>query len=156
MKIYKREQTPIEAAYKQGLVSIWWYTDNEEFWDVSCTLDEAVESYGYLQVSLKDNHLNLWRKVVNEHVPENEVTKIADKGYKSIERGRVIFNIRTQAYEIICSKTLCDDPKFRQNCIDYFGLSGNRYSFEALNHYGKQELTGNPTLDSLYYEDGLY
>ena len=155
MKIYKHSKTPIEAAYKQGLVSIWWYTDGE-FWDYGCTLDDAVENYGYLQVSLTDNHLNLWRKVVLSKVDSANADAIIEKGYKSLERGRVVFNIRTQAYEVICSQALIDDADFRRKCIDYFGLSGNRYSFEALSHYSKQELTGNPALDSLYYEDGMY
>jgi hypothetical protein len=149
-------KTPIEAAYKQGLVSIWWYTDTGEFWSVSCTLDNAVDSYGYLQVSLTDNHMNLWRKVVYDNADPAEADKIISKGYKSIERGRVVFNVRTQAYEVICSKALVNDAEFRDACIQYFGLSGNRYSFEALSHYGKQELTGNPVLDKLYYEDGQF
>ena len=157
MKIYKHEKkTPIEASYKQGFVSIWWYTDDGEFWDVSCSLDDSVENYGYLQVSIKDNHLNLWRKVVNEFANPEQADEIIAKGYKSIERGRIVFNIRTQSYEIVCSKALCEDSSFREKCIEYFGLKGNRYSFEALPHYSKQELTGNPALDNLYYEDGLY
>nr|DAG57720.1 MAG TPA: hypothetical protein [Caudoviricetes sp.] len=56
MKIYKK--TPIMTSYKEGLVSIWWYT-NGEFWDFSKTTDDAVECQGYLQYSNTKNHLNL-------------------------------------------------------------------------------------------------
>lgn len=144
---------PITASYKGGLISIWWYTDDGEFWDYSCTLDDAVECYGYLQYSNEKNHLNLWRDIVRNHISDiSEQNKIINKGYKSIERGRIIFNIMTQSYTITCSDELINDATFRKRCIDYFNLSGNRYDFEALSHYGKHELTGNPALDDLYYE----
>lgn len=150
----KLVKTNITAAYKEGLVSIWWYTDDGEFWDFSSTLENAVECYGYLQYSNEDNHLNLWRKAVNTFVPDASIrSEIIAKGYKSIERGRTIFNIRTQSYEIICSSELVNNPEFRKACVEYFNLSGNRYDFEALHHYSKQELTGNPTLDNFYYEN---
>ena len=154
MKITKiRKHTNITAAYKSGLVSIWWYTDDGVFWDYSKTLDEAEDDHGYLQASLTKNHMNLWQTVVTDNISDPERCKavIAD-GYKSIERGRIVFNIRTQSYEVICSEALVNDPEFRKACISYFGLSGNRYSFEALHHYGKQKLTGNPAIDSMYYE----
>lgn len=143
----------IKESYRNGLVSIWWYTDDGVFWDHSCTLDDAVDCYGYLQYSDRKNHLNLWRSTVSKYINEpKERDAIINKGYKSIERGRIVFNIRTQSYEIICSDVLVNDPKFRKNCIDYFNLSGNRYSFEGLHHYSKQSLTGNPAIDSMYYE----
>ena len=107
-------------------------------------------------MSTSDNHMNLWRKIVHEHIDSSDAESVIAKGYKSIERGRVVFNIRTQSYEVICSQFLLHDNVFRNKCIDYFGLSGNRYSFDALNHYYRQELTGNPSLDSLYYEDGQF
>ena len=97
--------------------------------------------------------MNLWRNAVREHISgKAEQDKVISKGYKSIERGRVIFNIRTQAYEIICSDMLFKDSTFREKCVKYFNLSGNRFNFEALHHYNKQELTGNPAIDSMYYD----
>lgn len=147
-------ETPITTSYKEGLISIWWYTDDGEFWDFSTTMNKAVESYGYLQYSIEENHLNLWRKAVNTFVKDiSKRNEIIARGYKSLERGRVIFNIRTQAYEIVCSKNLINNAAFRNTCVKYFNLSGNRYDFEALPHYEKQELTGNPELDDMYYEN---
>lgn len=143
----------IEESYKEGLVSIWWYTDDGEFWDFSKPLDDAEDDHGYLQYSTFKNHMTLWRDVVKNHISDPDIQKtIISKGYKSIERGRVIFNIRTQSYEIICSSDLIKDKLFRDKCVEYFNLKGNRYDFIPLNHYGKQELTGNPNLDSMYYE----
>lgn len=144
---------PIEEGYHNGFVAIWWYTDDGNFWDFSKSLDDADEDFGYLQYSNSQNHCTLWRTAVRNNVSDvDKQNEIIAKGYKSIERGRVIYNIRTQSYEIICSDSLLKDPDFRNKCIEYFNLKGNRYNFQSLSHYGKQELTGNPALDSMYYE----
>lgn len=149
----KNVKLQIKESYKDGFVAIWWYTDNGEFWDFSKTLDDAEDDYGFLQYSTTKNHMTLWREAVRNHVSDVEEQKeIISKGYKSIERGRVVFNIRAQCYEITCSDNLIKDQEFRKKCVDYFNLSGNRYDFIQMNHYSKQELTGNPALDSMYYE----
>ena len=143
----------ITESRGDGLVAIWWYTDNGEFWDFSKTLDDAEQDFNCLQYSSTKNHLSLWRDVVNNHVKNEEERKqLISKGYKSIERGRVVYNLQNQRYEIICSEKLVNDPEFRKKCIDYFNLGSDKYEFFALNHYGKQELTGNPYVDSMYYE----
>lgn len=143
----------LAEGYKDGFVAIWWYTDSGEFWDFSKSLDDAEDDHGYLQYSLTKNHASLWRTTVKDHISsDNEQKKIISRGYKSIERGRIVFNVRTQSYEIICSDSLASDPNFRKKCVEYFNLSGNRYDFYPLTHYSKQELTGNPALDSMYYE----
>lgn len=154
MKITKiRRLTPVKASRNSGLVAIWWYTDNGEFWDYSTTLDDAVECHGYLQASNEYNHMSLWRKVVRKYISDpQEQAAIIAKGFKSIERGRVVFNIRTQCYEIICSEVLVNDRDFRDACKSYFNLNGCRCEFEALHHYFKQELTGNPAVDDMYYD----
>ena len=154
--IKSKSKKPIMCGYKTELVSIWWYTDSGEFWDYSTDLDNAVESNGYLQYSNSKNHLNLWRSVVAKYIEDpKERQRIINNGYKSIERGRVIYNIRTQSYEIICSETLAKSTEFMNKCIKYFNLSGNRYDFVPLHHYGVVKLTGNPTLDAFYYESDL-
>lgn len=143
----------INESYKEGFVSIWWYTDNGDFWDFSKSTDDAEDDHGFLQYSVTQNHMTLWRDAVRNNIDDADKQKeVINRGYKSIERGRVVFNIRSQAYEIICSATLVNNPEFREKCVKYFNLTGNRYSFIPMNHYGKQELTVNPTLDSMYYE----
>lgn len=143
----------MNEAYKSGLVAIWWYTDGGEFWDFSKPLEDAENDFGYLQYSTTKNHLNMWKTAVETFVPNVEEQKVIySKGYKSIERGRVVYNIRTQTYEVICSATLVNDTVFRNNCLDYFKLRGNRVDFEALNHYYKSELTGNDYLDNNYLD----
>ena len=151
--VVKIRKHNLNEAYKEGLVGIWWYTDNGEFWDFSKTLDNAENDNGYLQYSTTKNHLNLWRKAVERFVKDKtKWDEIYNKGYKSIERGRVVYNVRTQCYEVVCSKELVNDMNFRKACKDYFGLNGNRVDFEALNHYCKQELTENTAIDNLYYD----
>lgn len=143
----------IQESYDGGYVSIWWYTDSGDFWDFTKTTDDAEDDHGFLQYSTAKNHMTLWRDAVRNNVDDEETQKkIIAKGYKSIERGRVIFNIRTQSYEIICSEKLFNDKNFRKKCLEYFNLTNKRYDFIQINHYGKQELTGNPALDSMYYE----
>lgn len=146
-------QKHLKEGYRAGLVAIWWYTDDGEFWDFSKTLDNAEQDYDYLQYSKTKNHLNLWKLATNTYVKDKNIRKnIYEKGYKSIERGRVVYNIRTQTYEVICSKALVDNIEFRNKCIEHFKLRGNRVDFEALNHYYKIELTGNPSIDKFYFD----
>lgn len=143
----------INESYKEGLVAIWWYTNGGEFWDYCKTLDDAYNDGYFLQYSGTQNHLTLWRTAVKDHIPNDEEQKeVISKGYKSIERGRIVYNLRAQCYEITCSDELVKDENFRKNCVDYFNLKGNRYSFVPMQHYAKQELTGNPSIDSMYYE----
>ena len=153
MKLFHRHKSKITASYRRGLVAIWWYTDSGEFWDFVKTLDDAEDDHGFLQYSVTQNHMTLWMDAVRANVSDPDKQKsIISNGYKSIERGRVVFNIRTQSYEVTCSDALVNDTEFRSRCIERFNLSGNRYDFIAIRHYSKQSLTGNPALDSMYYE----
>lgn len=142
----------INESMLEGFVSIWWYRDGE-FWSFDKSLEDAEEFNGYLQYSNTQNHLTLWRQVINRHIcNEADRKSIISKGYKSIDRGRIVYNIRAQCFEILCSPELQKDKKFIQDCIKYFELSGKRYSFIPMYHYTKHELTGNPVLDASYYE----
>lgn len=144
---------PIMASRGDGLVSIWWYTDDGEFWDFSIPMESGFEQFGYVQYSGTENHMTLWRRAVRDHISDpKKQDEIISRGYKSYERGRIIYNVRTQCYEITCSDALFNDMDFRDSCIKYFNISGSRYEFAKLNHYSKQCLTGNPTLDSMYYD----
>lgn len=144
----------IKESFRDGLVGIWWYTDDNRIWSFTKTLDDAIDDYGYLQYYKTLNHMNLWKRAVEQFVTnKQERDKLFNKGFKSLERGRVVYNIRTQCYEVICSNALVNDEKFRKICKDYFNLNGCRVSFEALNHYCKLELTGNPSIDKFYFDN---
>lgn len=144
----------IKASRGNAQVGIWWYTDAREVWAVSVPTDDGVLDGPYFQYSLRENHMTLWRKVVSENSQSN-TKEIISKGYKSFERGRVIYNCRTCCYEVTCSGNLIYDKEFRRDIIDYFDLRGNQVEFIQLNHYHKEELTGNPALDEFYYNSDM-
>jgi hypothetical protein len=143
MKVY--------ASYSEGKVGIWWYTSSKEFWGYSTSLDDGFNDGNYIQYSDISNHLNLWKPVVKLNTKDDEFNEIYSRGYKSLERGRVIFNLRTQCFEILCSDKMYNDKDFRAAIIKEFNLSGNRYDFVPMRHYQVSELTGNPQLDDVYY-----
>lgn len=143
----------IFASRGEGLVGIWWYMPTNMIIGYSCSLENGYNDGNYIQYDNVKNHLNLWKQVVKDNTNnDNDFNDIYSKGYKSLERGRVIFNLRTQCYEILCSEKLFQNLEFRQNVINQFNLTGNRYEFIKCNHYYVCELTGNPELDNLYYE----
>lgn len=141
----------IKASTQSGLIGIWWYSPDGEVWGVSTSLDSGVSDGNYIQFSDNLNHFNLWRQVVKDNVSE-DVDSVIKKGYKAYERGRVIFNLRTQSYEITCSDAAKRDSDLITSVVEYFNLRGCRYDVVSLNHYFKAELTGNPELDKFNYE----
>ena len=128
-------------------VGIWWW-NGSEIWAISCSLDDAVEDRLYLQYSLTDNHLTLWKDIKNEH---KDFPDIIDKGYKYLERGRVVYNIRAHSFEVIGSEELLKDNNFRKVCKDYFHLNGCRVEFIPDNHYHRVT-TDNPTILAFEYD----
>lgn len=140
----------IVASRTSGLVGIWWIYNDQVIADVK-TLEDGYNDGNYINYDENKNHATEWRKLLREQIPE-EAEKIIPKGYKSIERGRVIYNLRTQCYEVICSEDVCRSECDRILLIDAFELRGRRYDFVPIRHYFKMELTGNPSVDSLYYD----
>lgn len=139
----------IYASRGDALIGIWWYTDEGQVWGKCCPVDDGELDGMYLQLSRSKNHMTLWSSTVKDNVEDVEDQRsIIALGYRSLERGRVIYNTATQCYEVTCSKNIVDDEEFRKAIISYFQLSGNRVDFVPLNHYFKIELTGNPAVDS--------
>lgn len=137
MKMYSK------SSRSNGQIGIWWYTDNKDIWAKLKPTDQGYLDGVYYQYENTTDPLNAWK--------QNEAPKLISKGYKSLESGRVIYNTATQCYEVICSKELVNDKEFRDKLVAAFNLSGNRVEFNALSHYYKSELTGNPALDSFEY-----
>lgn len=133
-----------------GLVGLWWYTPDKEIWGVSKSVDDGVNDGLYIHYDSKDNHLNQWSKVVKDNCKEN-AQEIINKGYKSFERGRVLYNVKTWSYEVTCSEKLVNDEEFKRKCIEYFNLKDEVVDFFALDHYYVASITGNPALDQFEY-----
>lgn len=144
----------VKASRGNAQVGIWWYTDDGRVIGVSKPTDSAELDGAYIQYSYKENHMTLWRKVITDNYKDNH-EEIISKGYKSLERGRVIYDCRTCCYEVTCSDALFYDKEFRSKILDYFDLRGNQIEFVKLNHYHKESLTGNPALDEFYYNSDM-
>lgn len=142
----------IRSSLTSGLIGIWWYTDDGVVFGKSAYLDDGFNDGSYIQYSDKENHLSLWRECVYETFDKTTADAIYRLGYKGLERGRVIYNLRTQSYEVTCSEDIVHNEDFRQAIIDTFDLNGCRYDFYALSHYCKLPLTGNPAIDKFNYE----
>lgn len=144
----KNAEQKESSATGKNRVGIWWYTDNNEIWEESIQKDNGILSGIYIQYSNTESHLSLWSSTVKKHIKDKKLQEnIIAKGYKSVERGRVIYNTATMMYEITCSAKMIHNMEFRKNIVNYYQLSENRYEFVQLNHYYKIELTGNPILD---------
>lgn len=145
----------IKASTTSGYVGIWWYIspdDNiegisNEVIGVSCSLEDGYNDGNYIQYGQTQNHMNLWRIVTCKNLPENVSKSVYDLGYRGLERGRVIFNLRTQCYEVTCSEELSHDEAFKREIKNAYMLHGCRCELVTLDHYKKLPLTGNPAVD---------
>lgn len=143
MKRYIRtEEQEIPA---DGYVGIWWFYNNTVIGEY-CPVDEGVDDRGYIQFSKTKNHITEWESVVREQLPE--AIDLIPKGYRSIERGRVVYNIRSQVYEIICSQEIASDERAIKLIAEEFQISNLRYDVIPSSHYYIPPLTGNPALDN--------
>lgn len=123
----------IYASINDGYIGIWWYTPDRKIWAKYCSIDDATQDGDYLQYSTSENHLTIWKELVKENVEDIRESKdLISKGYKYYERGRVIFDLRTQSYLVTCSNKLVNDIDFRRSIITYFNIPKGRVNFEAL------------------------
>lgn len=143
----------IKSSRDTAQVGIWWFTDENEIWMKGVPTNDGEQVGAYIQYSEHWNHLNSWSSVVKSHLSGETANIRIAKGFKSFERGRVIYNCQTCCYEVTCSDALLNNSIFRNAVVDAFDLRGNRIDFVALQHYHKEELTGNPVLDDFYYEN---
>lgn len=147
MKRYVRE------SRDDACVGIWWYTDEGQVIGVYKSLDDEFNDGTYLQYSDKDNHMTLWRTVLQDNISDDvRRNELYQLGYKGIERGRVIYNLKTQCFEVICSEAIYNDLSARKSIKSAYGLNSCRVDFEHLSHYSKLPLTGNPSVDAMNYE----
>ena len=149
MKRYVRT-TGSETSIPSGSVGIWWLYDDKVIGDY-CPVDEGVEDRGYIQFSTTDNHITRWETTIKEQLPE--AINLISKGYRSLERGRVVYDIRSQVYEIICSQKVASDADTIKLIAKEFGIAHTRYDVIPSAHYYVPTYTGNPTLDNYDYGD---
>lgn len=134
----------------EGNVGIWWFYNNKVVGEY-CPISEGIDDRGYIQFSDVDNHITKWESTVQEQLPE--AADLIPKGYRSIERGRVVYNIRSQVYEIICSQAIASDENAINLIANEFDIVDLRYDVIPNSHYYVPTYTENPTLDNFDYGD---
>lgn len=137
----------------QPLVGIWWYTDNHEVWAHTIPRVSGTFIAPYIQFDKYSNHKNLWADTVRNHMDAESASERIDKGYKSFERGRVVYNYDTRRYEVACSGDIWLNTAFRQAIIHHFNLEGHWVEFMQNRGYHKVELTHDSEKDKDYYFD---
>lgn len=148
MKRYIR--TVEEDIPTEGNVGIWWFYNNHVIGEY-CPIDDGVDDRGYIQFSKTKNHITEWESTIKEQLPEN--IELLPRGYRSIERGRVVYDIKSQVYEIICSYKLSTNSSAIRLIAEEFGIADLRYDVIASTHYFVPMVTGNPTLDNFDFGD---
>ena len=135
------------------MVGLWWYTDSGEVWGLFKPIEEAVPSGRYLHYDTMKYHLIEWETILKAFCnTQDEIDYYLSKGYKSLERGSVIYDSFNLNYLVICSKSLIKDDTFKKKVIEYYELDPDNVVFEALDHYCKVSYTGNPNLDRIIDE----
>ena len=146
----KRYIRSIEQPSHEGNVGIWWFYNNKVIGEY-CPLSEAIEDRGYIQFSKTSNHITEWESTIREQLPE--AANLIPKGYRSIERGRVVYDPRAMVYEIICSQAIASDEAAISAIAKEFNIVDLRYDVIPSSHYYVPTLTGNLTLDNFDYGD---
>ena len=146
----KRYVRSIEQPQREGNVGIWWLYNNKVIGEY-CPLSEAIEDRGYMQFSKTRNHITEWESTIREQLPE--AANLIPKGYRSIERGRVVYDPRAMVYEIICSQAIASDKAAISAIAKEFDIADLRYDVIPSSHYYVPTLTDNPTLDNFDYGD---
>ena len=139
----------IRASLTSGLVGLWWYTDDGNVWALNKTLDDAELDGIYYQYSLTYNHATEWRKAVSDNISDISLANnIIRNGYRSFERGRVIYDTRTQVYEITCSENIALNVEALDRIREAFDLNNCRVEVVSIpGHYEKYVIGTDPIRD---------
>lgn len=142
----------VKASLTSGLVGVWWLYGTKVIGRF-VPLDDGYDDGRYIHYDDFKNHSTEWLSVLKEQLPEH-FDELYPKMFKCIERGRVVYNIRTQSYEIICSDAISKNKEAIKLIVDAFELEDCRYDIYSDHHYYIAEPTGNPALDDIEY--GVY
>lgn len=137
------------ASLTSGCIGIWWVYDGDVI-GLAIPLDSGYDDGRYIHYDQFKNHSTEWKTTLQEQLPE-KYEELYPRLYKSIERGRVVYNIRTQTYEIICNEAMSYDVETIKQIIKFYDLENCRYDIYADPHYHIYCLIGNPTLDDFEY-----
>lgn len=131
----KRYVRSIEHSQHEGNVGVWWFYNNKVIGEY-CPLSDAVEDRGYMQFSKTKNHITEWEPTIREQLPE--AIDLISKGYRSIERGRVVYDPRAMVYEIICSQIIASDEAVISAIAKEFDIADLRY--DVIRSYNYEDI----------------
>lgn len=140
----------LNTSRADSSLGIWWWTGTEIIGTKIDTEDALADNYFIQPVTEEDpqqNHYTLWDSIKQTATNQAEVD---GKGYKDVERGRVIYNLRTMCFEVTCSPELCHDDKFRRAVVNFYNLQVGSTDFVAEGHYHVYNPDGNPAIEAMY------
>jgi hypothetical protein len=127
-----------EASTSIGNVGIWWFHDNSIVGEY-CSLDDGYAENGYI-------------KFISKYGYNKVITQI-ESDSPGVESGEVIYDIRSQVFEIICSPAIASNENVIKKIADKFEISDLRYDVIPSSHYYAPSLTGNLALDNFDFGD---
>lgn len=118
-----------ESSMPTGNVGIWWFYDNTVVGEY-CPVDKGYVENGHSKFITQ----------MKSDLP-------------GVESGEVVYDIRSQVFEIICSQTIASDENIVKKIAEEFEIADQRYDVIPSSHYYVPSLTGNPTLDNFDFGD---
>lgn len=108
-------------------LSTFWYVDGDFIGDEAEISDTSkIVEYGdFIQVDR--DHYSIWNKVKHSH------PSTRNKEYDEIPRGRVLFNTKTQRFQVVTSPEMIENHK--EEIIKWFNLPPNKTDFVEDEHY---------------------
>lgn len=136
----------------EPFVGLWWLTEDQHIIGVTKPRCRGANKDGSIFYSKYKDHMTLWKTVLYSNMPTKEAKAIYNKGFRSLYRGHVNYNMKKDCYEIFCSRNIINNKAFRQKVVDRYKLDKVRYEFKTMYDYEeKLELTGNSYMDEFYY-----
>ena len=118
-----------ETFMPTGNVGIWWFYNNTVVGEY-CPVDK-----GYVK-----NGCSKYKAQMKSDLP-------------GVESGEVVYDIRSQVFEIICSQTIASDENAIKKIAEEFEIADQRYDVIPSSYYYVPSLTGNPALDNFDFGD---
>ena len=124
----------------EGYVSIWWYDDvQNEIIGGKCLLSEGVDDRGYIQYSSTENHMSMWKYVVLQEINDaDRQSELLSRGFRSLERGRVVYEIKTQCYQIVCSSSISTNKEVIRKIAEECNLLDKHVEIITSIHYDNE------------------
>lgn len=113
-----------ETSMPTGNVGIWWFYDNTVVGEY-CPVDEGYVENGCIKFITQ----------MRSDLP-------------GAESGAVVYDIRSQVFEIICSPTIASDENAIKQIAEEFEIADQRYDVIPSSHYYISSSTDKPIMNA--------